>query len=66
MTVCDTMDKLIETEDGVTCGCGNPSLKLVCHMDGTDIYGYQYRCDCGNSISVACKRDEESLMFFEE
>ena len=56
MIVCDTEDNLIETEQGITCGCGNPSLKMVCHIDGKDFYGYQYSCSCGNSISMECKR----------
>ena len=29
MTVEDTMNRLIETKDGITCGCGNPRLKMV-------------------------------------
>ena len=66
MTVEDTMDRLIETKDGITCGCGNPSLKMVCHMDGKDFYGYQYSCSCGNSISMECKRDKEDLMYWED
>ena len=32
----DSMDKLVETEHGVACGCKNPSLKMVCHMDLKD------------------------------
>jgi len=56
MTVEDTMNRLIETKDGITCGCGNPSLKMVCHIDGTDFYSYSYSCDCGNSIVMNCKR----------
>lgn len=66
MTIKDTKDNLIETKDGITCGCGNPSLRMVCHVDGKDFYGYQYRCACGNSISMECKRDKESLLFFED
>lgn len=65
MTVCDTKDNLIETEEGITCGCGNPSLKMVCHIDGVDFYGYQYSCACGNSISMECKRDKEDLMLWQ-
>ena len=58
MTVSDTNNNPIETKDGITCGCGNPSLKMTCHIDGVDFYGYQYNCQCGNSISVNCKRKE--------
>lgn len=57
MIIEDTMDRLIETKDGITCGCGKPSLKMVFHIDGTNFYSYQYSCDCGNSISMECKRD---------
>lgn len=64
MTVCDTKDNLIETEKGITCGCGNPSLKMVCHIDGVDFYGYQYSCSCGNSISMECKRSKVDSMYW--
>lgn len=64
MTVEDTMDRLIETKDGITCGCKNPSLKMVCHIDGKDFYSYSYSCDCGNSIVMNCKRSEEDLMMY--
>ena len=56
MTVSDTKDNLIETKDGITCGCGNPKLKMTCHIDGVDFYSYQYNCKCGNSIAVNYKR----------
>ena len=36
MTVSDTKDNLIETKDGITCGCENPSLKMTSHIDGVD------------------------------
>ena len=42
MTVSDTKDNLIEAKDGITCGCGNPSLTMTCHIDGVDFYSYQY------------------------
>ena len=58
MKVSDTKDNLIETKDGITCGCGNPSLTMACHIDGVDFYSYQYNCKCGNSIAVNCKRKE--------
>lgn len=56
MTVSDTKDNLIETKDGITCGCENPSLKMTSHIDGIDFYSYQYNCQCGNSITVDYKR----------
>ena len=59
MTVSDTKDNLIETKDGITCGCGNPSLTMTCHIDGVDFYSYQYNCQCGNSITVNYKRMED-------
>ena len=62
MTVSDTKDNLIETKDGITCGCGNPSLTMTCHIDGVDFYSYQYQCQCGNSITVNYKR-KESVRF---
>ena len=58
MKVSDTNDNLIETEDGITCGCGNPKLTMSCHIDVVDFYSYQYNCQCGNSISVSYKRKE--------
>ena len=60
MTVSDTKDNLIETKDGITCGCENPSLTMTCHIDGVDFYSYQYNCQCGNSITVNYKRKNES------
>ena len=59
MKVSDTNDNLIETKDGITCGCGNPKLKMSCHIDVVDFYSYQYQCQCGNSISVSYKRKEQ-------
>lgn len=56
MTVSDINDNLIETKDGITCGCSNPSLSMTCHIDGVDFYSYQYSCQCGNSITVNYKR----------
>ena len=40
MTVSDTKDSLIETKDGITCGCEKPSLTMACHIDGVDFYSY--------------------------
>ena len=56
MTVSDTKDNLIETKDGITCGCENPNLKMTSHIDGVDFYSYQYNCQCGNIINVKYKR----------
>lgn len=64
MTVIDSKDNLIETEEGINCGCGNPSLKMICHIDGKDFYSYQYSCSCGNHISIKCKRNKEDLMYW--
>ena len=65
MTIVDTNDNLIETEKGITCGCSNPSLKMVCHMDGREFFAYQYSCSCGNSINVTHKRSKDDLMRFD-
>ena len=59
MTVSDTNDNLIETKDGITCGCEKPSLTMSCHIDVVDFYSYQYNCQCGNSISIRYKRKEK-------
>ena len=56
MTVSDTKDNLIETKDGITCGCENPILKITSDIDGVDFYSYQYNCQCGNCIEVNYKR----------
>lgn len=65
MTVEDSRDNLIETEKGITCGCGNPNLRMVCHIDGREWYGYQYNCKCGNAINVTHKRSEDDLMMMD-
>ena len=65
MTIVDSHNNLIETEKGITCGCGNPRLKMVCHIDGRDFFGYQYNCSCGNSITVNHKRSEDDLMMYD-
>lgn len=64
ITIEDSMDKLVETEHGVACGCKNPSLKMVCHMDLKDAYSTSYSCSCGNSITVTKPRTEESMMLW--
>ena len=56
MVVEDTMDKLVEKEEGITCGCENPQITMTMHIDGTDFYEYHYVCDCGNQIVVTRKR----------
>lgn len=60
----DVMDKLVETEEGVTCGCDNPNLTMTCHMDGRDFYTYNYSCACGNSIALTRKRSKEEMMLW--
>ena len=64
MTIEDSKDNLKEMEKGITCGCGNPSLKIVCHIDGREFYGYQYNCQCGNSINVTYKRSDDDMMLY--
>ena len=61
MTVEDTMDKLVELEQGITCGCDNPGLQMTMHLDGTDYYQSNYICECGNQICVVVERDKESM-----
>lgn len=60
MTASDTKDNLIETKDGIICGCGNPSLTMTCHIDGVD--SYQYNCQCGNGIAVKYKRKKGEIV----
>lgn len=64
MTVEDTMDKLIETAVGITCGCEEPSLRMTMHLDGTDYYQSNYACQCGNQIVMVVERDEASKMLW--
>ena len=64
MTVKDTMDKLVETEQGITCGCENPKFKMVMHMDFTDSYQNNYVCDCGNQIVCVTQRTEEDKSYW--
>ena len=47
---------LVEKNGNITCACENPSLTMVCHIDGQDFYSYTYKCDCGNVIEMQCKR----------
>ena len=55
MTVIGSKD-LVEKDGGITCACENPSLKMVCHVDGRNFYGYTYNCACGNVIQTRNKR----------
>lgn len=66
MTVEDTMDNLIETETGVTCGCENPNLITQWHADGAKTYSYGFVCDCGNAITMTCERDAEDMGYWED
>ena len=63
--IADTNNCLIENENGVTCGCGDPVLKLVMHLDSTDSYNSRYACKCGNSIEIAVKRSETEQEMWE-
>lgn len=66
MTIEDTMDNLVENEQGVNCGCEEPKLKMVMHMDFTDKYESQYSCKCGNQIFVSVKRTDEERALWED
>ena len=61
-----TLNKLVETEKGVTCGCENPELKMTCHIDGKDFFSYNYQCTCGNTIAVTHKRTKEDMMMYQK
>ena len=60
MIVEDTMDRLVETEEEITCGCGDPELTITMYLDGLDYYQYNYSCQCGNQIVMMAKIEEES------
>lgn len=60
-TITDTLDKIHKTKDGITC-CGG-IMKMIMHIDGIDFYEYQYKCECGNVITMHYKRDEEDIMW---
>lgn len=64
MTVEDTMDKLVERDNGITCGCDKPILRMTVHMDGTEFSQTNYACTCGNQISVVVKRSEEEKFYW--
>ena len=61
----DTMDKLVEKEEGITCGCENPQLRMTMHFDMTECYQNNFVCDCGNQICCVIQRDEESKSMWE-
>lgn len=64
LTIRDTMNKLVENKDGFTCGCRNPKLKMVYHIDGRSFYSYQYSCcNCGNSIVMERERDKKNFLW---
>lgn len=54
----DTKDNLVRVEEGYTCGCKEPSMKMTLHIDGTTFHSTTYTCDCGNTIEVYCERGE--------
>lgn len=57
----DTKDSIVEVDGRMTCGCGNPSLRMQSHIDGVDFYTYTYQCEnCGNIIYVEAERDQEN------
>lgn len=56
MTVTDTCDRLIETEQGITCGCGNVNLTRFMHIDAMSYHASKYICCCGNNIEIYCER----------
>ena len=65
MVVEDTMDKLVEKEEGITCGCEVPQIRMTMHLDMTDCYQNNFVCQCGNQIVVVVERDEESKSMWE-
>ena len=56
VTITDTMDRLVENDGKITCGCDNPELTGITFIDGDDFYSNTYQCDCGNIINVTGKR----------
>lgn len=62
MTVEDTMDRIIETEAGVSCGCKKPQTQMVGHKSGIGFSAYVYKCICGNVIVANYKRDKDDMM----
>ena len=57
----DTNDRLVKNINGITCGCGNPQLQMFYHSDGVNFYTYQYKCMCGNTITVTKRREETEM-----
>lgn len=56
MTITDSLNRLVEVESGVTCGCGNAKLTRGMHVDAKSYFTTQYNCCCGNTIEVYMER----------
>lgn len=56
MIVTDAMDRLIDKDGKIQCGCKNPKYKGISFIDGTDFYSNTYQCICRNTINVYGKR----------
>ena len=57
----------VKEENGnIVCeNCGaEDGLTLTMHLDATDYYISNYRCKCGNIISIKTERDEASKMLW--
>lgn len=55
--VTDTKDRLLETSEGIICGCSNSDLRMNMHVDGVDYCSSIYCCrNCGNNIEVIIYR----------
>lgn len=50
-------------EDGyaVCDECGGMNIRMTSHFDGRDIYGYDYRCECGAHIRRLIKRRADEV-----
>ena len=46
------------------CICGDTKGRMTAHMDMTDRYSTTYACECGNSIVVDMKRDEDDMSYW--
>lgn len=49
-------------EGGVVCPCGSKEFERFMHMDFTDKYVNNYKCECGNIIGTEGYRDKEDSM----
>ena len=56
MTITDTYGRLVDTEKGITCGCGDSKLTKTMHVDAVSYYSTTYECSCGNTIEVYVER----------